>query len=129
MKIYSMIGSLVVTLALVFYSIGFAKEQRRKVVNSPILLFFTLGVLLDITATVLMILGSSNGMLTLHGFIGYSALLGMCIDAYLLWRHNLKNGPTVSVSRKLNIYSRIVYIWWVSAFITGGVLAALRHTK
>jgi len=128
MKIYSMIGSLVVIFALIFYSIGFAKEQRRKIVDSKILLFFTLGVIFDISATTLMVLGSSKGLLTMHGFLGYSALLGMCIDTFLLWRHNQSKGSEEKVNYSLNIYSRIAYIWWVLAFITGGLLVALRHT-
>jgi len=127
MKIYSMIGSLVVIFALIFYSIGFAKEQRRKTVNLSVLLFFTLGVFFDISATTLMILGSSKGMLTIHGLLGYSSLLGMCTDTFLLWRHNKKKGPEINISKSLNIYSRIAYIWWVLAFITGGLLVAFRH--
>ncbi|MDP4239305.1 MAG: hypothetical protein Q8904_07545 [Bacteroidota bacterium] len=127
MKIYSMIGSLVVTVALVLYSIGFIKEQRRKLVTSRVLLFFTIGVLFDISATILMILGSSKGLLTIHGFIGYSSLLGMAIDTFLLWRHNLKNGPQAKASKSLHLYSRFAYTWWVMAFITGGLLVALRH--
>lgn len=127
MKIYSMIGSLVVTLALIFYTIGFINEQRRKQVTSRVLLFFTIGVLLDISATTLMILGSTKGGLTLHGFIGYSSLLGMCIDTILLWRYNRKNSSTATTSKTLHLYSRCAYIWWVAAFITGGVLVALRH--
>lgn len=122
-----MIGSLIVTLALLFYTIGFIKEQRKKLVTSSVLLFFSLGVVLDISATILMILGSTNGMFTLHGFLGYSALLGMCIDAALLWRHKLKNGSEVLVSKKLNTYSKVVYFWWVIAFITGGLMVALKH--
>ena len=127
MIVYSMIGSLVVTLALIFYSIGFAKEQRKKVVNTNVLLFFTLGVFFDISATTLMILGSSKGMLTIHGLLGYSSLIGMCTDTFLLWGHYAKNGSKVNVSRGLNIYSRITYIWWVLVFITGGLLVAFRH--
>jgi len=127
MKIYSMIGSMVVTVALIFYSVGFAKEQKRKQVTSRVLLFFTIGVLLDISATTLMILGSTKGMLTFHGFIGYSSLLGMSIDTILLWRYNLKNGSLQTVSKSLNAYTRCAYIWWVAAFITGGLLVALRH--
>ena len=126
MKIYSMIGSFVVIFALVFYSIGFAKEQKKKLVTSRVLLFYTLGVFFDISATTLMILGSSKGF-SLHGFIGYSSLLGMCIDTFLLWRHNREKGPEAGVSRGLNLYSRIAYIWWVVAFITGGLLVAFRH--
>lgn len=127
MKIYSLIGSFVVVIALILYSIGFAKEQRKKLVTSKVLLFFSLGVLFDISATTLMILGSTKGLLTFHGFIGYSSLLGMSIDTFLLWRHNLKNGSEVKVNKSLHIYSRVAYIWWVVAFITGGVLVALRH--
>lgn len=127
MKIYSMIGSMVVTLALVSYSIGFFKEQRRKQVTSRVLLFFTVGVILDISATVLMILGSTKGGLTFHGFIGYSSLLGMIVDTILLWRYNLKYSPAKTINKNLNTYTRCVYIWWVAAFITGGLLVALRH--
>jgi len=127
MKIYAMIGSFVVIVALIFYSIGFIKEQRRKLISSRVLLFYTLGVIFDISATTLMILGSSKGPLTFHGFIGYSSLLGMSIDTFLLWRHNSKNGPEVIVSKSLHIYSRVAYFWWVAAFITGGLLVALRH--
>jgi len=115
-----------VIIALVLYSIGFAKEQRKKLISSRVLLFYTLGVFFDISATTLMIMGSSKGF-TFHGFIGYSSLLGMSIDTFLLWRQNLKKGPYMKVSKGLHIYSRIAYIWWVAAFITGGLLVAFRH--
>ena len=127
MKIYSMIGSFVVIIALALYSIGFGKEQKRKLITSRVLLFYTLGVFFDISATTLMILGSTKGLLTFHGFIGYSSLLGMSIDTFLLWKHKLKKGPEVIVSKSLHIYSRVAFIWWVMAFITGGLLVALRH--
>lgn len=129
MKIYAIIGSLVVIFALLFYSIGFAKVQRKRIVNSKVLLFFTLGVMLDISATTLMILGSTKGLLTVHGTLGYSALLGMGVDAFLLWKHNLKRGSEEKVNPNLNLYSRIAYIWWIVAFITGGFMVALSHVK
>ena len=125
MKTASMIGSIVVTLALIFYTFGFINEQRRKKVISSVLLFYTVGILLDISATILMIIGSSNGMLTIHGFIGYSSLLGMFIDTSLLWNYNLKQGGDMNVSRVLHLYSRVAYIWWVIAYITGGLLVAV----
>jgi hypothetical protein len=125
MKTASIIGSMVVTIALVFYSIGFAKERRKLVVSSGVLLFYTIGVTLDISATILMILGSSKGMLTVHGFIGYSSLLGMLTDTFLLWRYNLKEGPAITVNKSLHLYSRIAYTWWIIAYVTGGLLVAL----
>ena len=119
------IGTSVVFLALTSYSIAIITEQTKKILSKRVLLFLTLGVLLDITATVFMILGSSKGGLTLHGFIGYSSLLGMCTDAVLLWRLQLKNGTGTVVPRGIHLYSRYAYLWWVIAFITGGLLVAL----
>jgi hypothetical protein len=119
------IGTSVVFLALTSYSIAIITEQTKKILSKRVLLFITLGVLLDITATVCMILGSSKGGLTLHGFIGYSSLLGMFIDAVLLWRLQLKNGTGTVVPRGIHLYSRYAYLWWVIAFITGGLLVAL----
>jgi hypothetical protein len=125
MKTVSMIGSFVVTLALLFYSIGFTKEKRKKLVTGRVLLFYTIGVCLDITATILMIIGSSKGMITIHGMIGYSSLLGMLIDTILLWRYNRRQGSETAVSRDLQIYTRIAFTWWVIAYITGGLLVAI----
>lgn len=125
MKTASIIGSMIVMLALIFYSIGFARERREKLVTYRILLFYTIGISLDITATIFMIIGSSKGLLTLHGMIGYSSLLGMLTDTFLLWRYNLTKGPEKQVSKGLHLYSRIAYIWWIMAFITGGLLVAI----
>jgi hypothetical protein len=129
MKTVSMIASFVVTLALIFYSIGFSKENRKKLVTGQVLLFYTIGVCLDITATILMIIGSSKGMLTVHGMIGYSSLLGMLIDTILLWRYNLSHGPDTEVSRGLRIYTGIAFTWWVIAYITGGLLVAISKMR
>jgi hypothetical protein len=129
MKTVSMIASIVVTIALVFYSIGFTKENRRKLVTGRVLLFYTIGVSLDITATILMIIGSSKGMMTLHGMIGYSSLLGMLTDTILLWRYNLRQGAGKEVNRGLHIYSRIAFTWWVIAYMTGGLLVAFSRLK
>jgi hypothetical protein len=129
MKTILMIGSLIVTIALVFYSLGFANERKRKLVTSRVILFFTIGVTLDITATTLMIIGSSRGMFTFHGIIGYSSLLGMVVDTIILWRHFLKVGPGHKVSQKIHLYSKIAYIWWIVAYISGGLLVAISKIK
>jgi uncharacterized repeat protein (TIGR03987 family) len=129
MKTLSIIGSVIVTMALVFYSIGFFKENKKRLITSSVLFFFSIGILFDITATIFMILGSSNGMLTIHGFIGYSSLLGMLTDTFLLWRHNIKKGSSSEVSKGLHLYSKISYTWWVIAYITGGLLVAISKMK
>jgi hypothetical protein len=129
MKTILMAGSMVVTIALVFYTIGFLKIRIKRFVTSRVLLFYTIGITLDITATTLMIIGSGKGLMTLHGIIGYSSLAGMLADTLLLWRHNLKEGPDRSVNPRLHLYSRISYAWWVVAYITGGLLVFLSNVN
>jgi hypothetical protein len=129
MKTISMIGSFIVTLALISYAIGFYGESKRKLVTNRVLQFYTVGVFLDVTATIFMIIGSSKGMVTPHGLIGYSSLTGMLIDTVLLWKHNRTLGPATEVSRGLHIYSRIAFTWWVIAYITGGLLVAISKMK
>lgn len=119
-------GTIIVVFALASYSIAIFTEQRKKILRRRILVFLTLGVALDITATIFMILGSSKGFFTLHGIIGYSSLAGMFIDAVMIWRLKMKNGSYCPIPDKIHIYSRYAYIWWVIAFITGGLLIALR---
>jgi hypothetical protein len=87
-----------------------------------VLKFLTAGVLFDISSTILMIIGSRKIPITIHGFIGYSALIAMLIDTILVWRFWRKNGGT-HVPRGLNIYTRLAYSWWVIAYIAGAIIA------
>ncbi len=127
MKPILMAGMLIVNLALLFYSIGIISEQRNKIISKKVLLFITLGVIFDIIATSLMIAGSSKGPFTLHGFLGYSSLLGMLTDAFLIWRLKSQNGIGASVPKSIHLFSRYAYIWWVLAYITGGLLVMFRY--
>ena len=118
-------GTITVTAALLSYSIAVITEQIKKKITKVVLIFLTLGITLDIIATSFMIYGSSNSAFTLHGILGYSALLAMVIDTYLIWKNYLKFGEKISNS--IHRYSLLAYIWWVIAFITGGLLVALAN--
>jgi len=119
-------GAIIVVCALASYSAAVFVEQRRRLVTAPVLLFLTLGVMLDVTATAFMVAVSSKGPFTLHGFLGYSSLAGMIIDAGLIWRFRLNNPAGAQVGRGLHLYTRAAYGWWIVAFVTGGLLAAMR---
>jgi uncharacterized repeat protein (TIGR03987 family) len=123
MNTLSIIGASIVTLALISYSIGIISEQVRKKLIPRVLIFITLGVALDITATIFMILGSMNSPFTIHGFIGYSALIAMLIELVRIWRLYNKSGMGAEVPRSVHLYSRYAYIWWVIAYITGSLIA------
>ena len=115
---------IVVTFALIFYSVAVITEQKKPAVTKRVLFFLTGGVLLDISSTLLMIIGSTNIPLTIHGCIGYSALLAMLIDAILIWKHWINNGLN-TIPRRIHLYTRIAYSWWVIAYIVGAVMSAL----
>ncbi len=123
MNTLSIIGATIVTLALISYSIGIITEQVKKTLIPRVLIFITLGVVLDITATVFMILGSKNSPFTPHGFIGYSALFLMLIELVRIWKTYNKLGMKTEVPRGVHLYSRYAYIWWVVAYITGSLIA------
>ncbi|MBN2089782.1 hypothetical protein JW964_09215, partial [candidate division KSB1 bacterium] len=119
-------GTRIVVLALIFYSIGIITEQRKHRIINLVLIALTIGIVLDITATAFMITGSPNSPFTLHGFLGYSALLVMLIDTIFVWRFRLANGNDSEVSKPLHLYSRYAYSWWVIAFVSGSVLVVLK---
>ena len=125
MNIYTLVGAITISAALIAYSIAIITEQLKKKINKVVLVFLTLAVLLDITATACMILGSSNSAFTLHGAIGYSALFAMLIDLYLIWKNYLKYGE--NISKSIHRYSLVAYIWWIVAFVTGSLLVALAN--
>src|SRR5512137_2001902 len=119
-------GATIVVFALLSYTVAVVGEQRRRRLSPQTLAFLTVGVLLDVTATIFMILGSSKGAFTLHGVLGYSSLAAMIIDTLLVWRLASSAGPGAEVPRGLHLYTRFAYLWWVAAFITGGLLVAMR---
>ena len=119
-------GATIVVFALLSYTIAVVGEQRRHRLAPQVLAFLTVGVLLDVTATIFMILGSSKGAFTLHGVLGYSSLAAMIVDTGLMWRLATSAGPNAGVPRSLHLYTRVAYLWWVAAFVTGGLLVAMR---
>lgn len=122
MYLFSVIGAFIITLALLSYGIGSISVQRLKLVTPGVLIFLSLGVLLDFVAVVFMILGSYTSPFYLHGFLGYSAILTMTIDLVLIWRFYLRNGMYAKISKPLITYSKIAYGWWLIAYITGSLL-------
>ncbi len=120
-----MIGTAIVTGALIFYSIAVWSEQGQKVLTPFILTTLTIGISLDITATAFMIAGSRNLPFTLHGLLGYSALSAMLVDTVFTWRYWRSQKKHEPVTRGLHLYTRFAYSWWVIAYLAGGLTAFL----
>ena len=126
MNPFSLTGIITVQCALASYSVAIISEQRKRLVTKSVVTFLIIGVLLDITATTFMIIGSKHGAFTLHGILGYSSLAGMLLDAILVWRFYRGNSTGTPVPRGILWYSLGAYLWWIAAYITGALLVAFR---
>lgn len=115
---------LIVQLALIGYTAGILIEQKKRRATRGVLSFLTLGVILDVTSTACMILGSSRDPWTVHGMLGYSALAAMLVDTVLIWGFWQKAGEA-EVPRGLHLYSRCAYLWWIVAYLTGAALVVM----
>jgi uncharacterized repeat protein (TIGR03987 family) len=117
---------IIVTFAMLFYSIAVIAEQRTSVVSRVILLFLTAGVFCDVTATILMIIGSRNTPVTIHGVLGYTALIAMLSDTVIIWRYWINSKGSFRMLRQFHLYTRIAYIWWITAYIAGALVAFIK---
>jgi len=113
MKPVLIAGISIVNLALISYTIAIVIQSRKKLMSRKVLTFLTIGVIFDITATVCMILGTEEGPMTLHGFIGYSSLTGMVIDTILSYRYSMKNGINAAIPKRFIRWSQTAYFYWI----------------
>lgn len=121
-----LVGTRIVIIALVAYSVAGYLLYKKKVAANIVLFFQSTGLFLDITATALMILGSTNTPFSVHGFLGYSALVGMVIETTMLWRFRMQKGKEHPVSQGFHVYSKLALTWWITAFVVGALLVFLK---
>jgi len=115
-----------VTIALALYTVAAVKELRARRATAGVRGFFTAAVTTDIVATALMVIATGSFSATLHGMLGYSALAFMLTDTALLWRHWRRSGAA-EVSPGLHLFSRLAYVYWVAAYVTGAALVMASH--
>jgi len=123
MKPYTLIAVTIVTLALLAYTVGTVAQQRSRRVTRSAVGFLTVGVILDVVATVFMILGSGK-LLSLHGLLGYSALAGMMAEVVIAWRWRTRQHEA-PITGGMALYSKVAYGYWVLAFLSGGLLVGM----
>ena len=122
MNILSLFGAFLITLALLSYGIASIAIQRFKIVTTGMLIFLSLGVILDLIAITFMISGSTKGIFTLHGILGYSATLTMVTDLFLILKSYFKNGFDSVIDNSVLLFSKIAYAWYLFVYITGSLL-------
>jgi hypothetical protein len=126
MKTYTLFAVVIVTLALVCYTIGTVAQQRRRRITAHVIGFLSVGLVLDVVATVFMILGSGR-LLSVHGLLGYTALAGMLVEVWMAWRWRGRHGDA-PITGGMRQYSRLAYGYWVVAFVSGGLLVGMTRS-
>jgi hypothetical protein len=96
-----------------------------KVTIAGIIFVHTALILYTLFITCMMI-GTTRTYFTFHGIVGYIGLLLMVVDAFLLWKYKFRYGADILISKSLNSFSKIAYIWWIIAFITGVLVTIYR---
>ena len=123
----TIVGIFFVFIALILYTLFIIYENKNKKTTKAVIVFITSAVIFDITATTCMMIGTTRTYFTFHGILGYIGLLLMVTDAFLLWKFKLKYGAEILISKSLNSFSKIAYIWWIIAFTTGVIVSIFRH--
>lgn len=126
MKPLAVVGAFIITLSWLAYGIASISLIRFKIVDTIVLFFFTLGVIFDATAITFMIISARSTPFSVHGILGYSALLVMLIDTFFVWRIYFKHGIDAHIGRKFLWYVKFAYFWWVLAYLTGSLIILWR---
>lgn len=117
----SVVGAFVITLSLLSYGIGSITLIRFKMIGNITLTFLSVGIIFDISATTLMIIGARDTPFSLHALVGYTAFLVMLITTIWAWFTYFKKGIDSSVSKWLRAYTKFAYLCWVCAYFAGSL--------
>lgn len=110
------------TLAFLSYGIGSITLERFKMVGTIVLVFYTLGLLFEVSAILMMAMSGSGGMGSWHGIIGELAFLVMLVNTVWVWSVYVRKGFDVQVNRWLLNFTKAAYFFWVVAYLLGIVL-------
>ncbi len=124
MKPILLAGISIVHLALLSYATAIVIQSRKKAITRHVLFFLTLGIILDLSATICMVIGSGK-VISLHGMIGYSSLAGMLADTIISYLNVRRNGLNSVLSQKFIRWSQAAFSYWVVAYITGAILVMM----
>ncbi|MFW5830699.1 MAG: hypothetical protein ACOC1D_05725 [Prolixibacteraceae bacterium] len=117
MNLITMTGAFVITLGLLSYGLGSISLQRFKVISSGVLIFLTLGLILDITANILFLIGN-NHLFSLRRLPACSALFIMLINVIWIWRVYYLKTKDRFAGKQLLLYSKVAFGWWLIVYMT-----------
>ena len=98
------------------------KEQKSRLINGFVLLFLTVGFVAEAGGIIGMTVAATKSLFTVHGIMGYSALVGMIFLVVAAWKSYLGENRGAVVMPWLHRYIKYLFIYWVITYITGVVV-------
>ncbi len=126
MSSLTILSVVLITLALVFYSIGIWSERLARYLKTWHVVCFWLGLLFDISGTYAMHLISSRPLdiLDPHTLSGQIALWLMLL--HVLWATYVIIKGNEKIRKKFHVYSIHVWMVWLIPYFGGMYLAMSR---
>ena len=114
------LSTIVITLALVFYSVGVWAERLGGRLKPWHLIFFWLGLICDTWATGVMIEFAGGLTADIHGVTGVAAILLMLIHA--VWATIVILRKDERMIRNFHKFSVVVWAIWLIPYFSGFIL-------
>jgi len=117
MPLFVMIGALLMSVALILYTIGIAMTVLTGTVKKRQVILQIFAVCSDMLGTICMIVNSNGQFIPVdfHGGIGYIALSGMIVDLVFVIKHQKNERIAIS----LRIYSAFIWLLWTISYSMG----------
>ena len=120
------LSTILITLALVFYSLGIWAERFSRYLKGWHVVAFWTGFLFDISGTTAMARLANHpfDLFDLHTLTGQIALWLMLIHA--IWATYAVRKGTENSRRQFHKYSLLVWLIWLIPYL-GGMVMGMRH--
>lgn len=114
------IPAILITIALILYSIATWSERFAGILKKHHLVLFWMGLLFDISGTGLMIHNSTIETFSLHSLSGYAGIFFMLI--HTVWATIVMIRENESLMLRFHRYSIGVWTLWMFSYINGALL-------
>jgi len=120
------LSTVLITLALVFYSTGIWSERFSKYLKGWHVVCFWAGFMFDVSGTYSMSRLSQHpyNLIELHSLTGQIALLLMLVHA--IWATYVVTKGNETAKTKFHRYSLMVWLIWLVPYF-GGMIMGMRH--
>jgi uncharacterized repeat protein (TIGR03987 family) len=114
-----LISAILITLALIFYSIGVWSERLSKYLKGWHVAAFWTGFVFDVSGTTAMGILSDHpfNILDLHTLTGQIAIWLMLVHA--IWATVVVRNGNENIRKKFHRYSMIVWLIWLIPYLGG----------